>query len=163
GRLKTDSIEVRIDPRAEWKQQFEEAWRINRDLFYDPEMHGANWPAMREKYRAFLPDLTSRADLTRVLTWMVSELSVGHHSAIGPNADGAGARTVGVVPVADESALRNRAWVENNIHKVDSATAGRVAYVYVPNTAAQGHDYFKRYFYPQSDKDAIIVDERFNG
>ena len=40
---------------------------------------------------------------------------------------------------------------------------GRVAYVYVPNTSTAGHDYFKRYFFPQSDKDAIIIDERFNG
>ena len=44
-----------------------------------------------------------------------------------------------------------------------SATNGRVAYVYVPNTAEPGHAYFKRYFYPQAHKDAIIVDERFNG
>ena len=43
------------------------------------------------------------------------------------------------------------------------ATKGKVAYVYVPNTAGAGHEYFKRYFYPQADKAAIIVDERFNG
>ncbi len=47
--------------------------------------------------------------------------------------------------------------------KVDQATGGRVAYVYVPNTAAAGHTYFKRYFFPQAHKDAVIVDERFNG
>jgi tricorn protease len=70
---------------------------------------------------------------------------------------------VQVVPIANESALRNRAWVEGNLRKVDSATAGRVAYVYVPNTAQEGHDYFKRYFYPQAHKDGVIVDERFNG
>ena len=45
----------------------------------------------------------------------------------------------------------------------NEATNGRVAYVYVPNTSTAGHDYFKRYFFPQSDKDAIIIDERFNG
>jgi tricorn protease len=82
---------------------------------------------------------------------------------IGPNADGRGARTVQVVPIADEGALRNRAWVEGNLRKVDSATGGRVAYVYVPNTAEPGHLYFKRYFYPQAHKEAVIVDERFNG
>ena len=60
-------------------------------------------------------------------------------------------------------ALRNRDWVEGNLRKVDEATGGRVAYVYVPNTAEPGHAYFKRYFYPQAHKDAIIVDERFNG
>jgi len=46
---------------------------------------------------------------------------------------------------------------------VTEATKGRVAYVYVPNTSTLGHTYFKRYFYPQSDREAIIVDERHNG
>ena len=80
---------------------------------------------------------------------------------VGPNADGTGSRVVKVVPIANEAALRNRDWVEGNLKKVDAATGGRVAYVYVPNTA-QGYDYFKRYFYPQTHKD-VIVDERFNG
>ena len=82
---------------------------------------------------------------------------------VGPNADGKGSRTVTVEPLASEYALRNRDWVEGNLKKVHKATNGRVAYVYVPNTAGLGHDYFKRYFFPQADKDAIIVDERFNG
>ena len=82
---------------------------------------------------------------------------------VGPKADGTGARTVVVEPVDDEGALRNRAWVEGNLRKVHERTGGRVAYVYVPNTARDGYDYFKRYFFPQADKEAIIVDERFNG
>jgi tricorn protease len=82
---------------------------------------------------------------------------------VGPNADGSGGRTVQVVPSASESALRNRDWVEGNLKKVEQATGGRVAYVYVPNTSTLGLIYFKRYFYPQAEKDAIIVDERFNG
>jgi tricorn protease len=82
---------------------------------------------------------------------------------MGPNADGTGSRAVRVVPVRSELALRNRAWVEGNIRKVDKATGGRIAYVYVPNTAEPGHTYFKRYFYPQAHKEAVIVDERFNG
>jgi tricorn protease len=82
---------------------------------------------------------------------------------VGPNPDGSGARTVQVVPIANEGALRNRDWVEGNLKKVNEATDGRVAYVYVPNTGGAGHDYFKRYFFPQAYKDAIIVDERFNG
>jgi tricorn protease len=82
---------------------------------------------------------------------------------VGPRADGQGSRTVTVEPLDNESALRNRDWVEGNLRKVHNATGGRVAYVYVPNTAGPGHEYFKRYFYPQADKDAIIVDERFNG
>ena len=82
---------------------------------------------------------------------------------VGPNADGTGSRTVQVVPIENEGALRNRDWVEGNLKKVDAATGGRVAYVYVPNTAQPGYNYFKRYFYPQTHKDAVIIDERFNG
>jgi tricorn protease len=82
---------------------------------------------------------------------------------VGSKPDGSDARTVIVEPIADESALRNRDWVEGNLKKVRDRTGGRVAYVYVPNTADLGHAYFKRYFFPQADKDAIIIDERFNG
>jgi tricorn protease len=252
GRIAVDSIEVRVDPRTEWKQIFDEAWRINRDFFYAPNMHGVEWKKERDKYAAFLPHVATRGDLNRVLQWMSSELSVGHHNVgggdslteprtipggllgadfeiagnryrlkkvfgglnwnpqmrapltepgvnakagefllavngrdlrpptnvyslfentagkiveitLGPNADGSGSRTVQVVPIGSEAALRNRDWVEGNLKKVDKATGGRVAYVYVPNTAGSGHTYFKRYFYPQVNKDAVIIDERFNG
>jgi len=252
GRLAIDTIEVKVDPVAEWTQIFNEAWRINRDYFYATNMHGADWPVMRKKYAVFLPDLATRDDLNRVIQWMCSELGVGHHRVgggdyraepttvpggllgadyviengryrvkkvygglnwnpelrspltepgvdvrageyllgvggqdlkpptnlyslfentagkiveltVGPSPDGTGSRTVSVVPIASESALRNRDWVEGNLKKVNDATGGRVAYVYVPNTSTLGHVYFKRYFYPQANKDAIIVDERFNG
>jgi tricorn protease len=252
GRIPVDSIEVRIDPRAEWPQIFDEAWRINRDYFYAANMHGLNWRAMKEKYGALLHEASSRTDLNLVLQWMSSELAVGHHRVgggdrleaprtvpggllgadytiangryrfarvfgglnwnpalrspltepgvnvrageyliavggrvvrppvniysffentagkiveltVGPNPDGSGSRMVQAVPVESEAALRNRDWVESNLKKVDAATKGRVAYVYVPNTAQPGYDYFKRYFYPQTHKDAVIVDERFNG
>jgi tricorn protease len=84
---------------------------------------------------------------------------------VGPNADGSNSRTVTVEPIElmKEYGLRNRDWVEANLRKVHERSKGRVAYVYVPNTAETGHGYFKRYFFPQADKDAIIVDERFNG
>ncbi len=82
---------------------------------------------------------------------------------VGPASTMTGSRTVTVVPIENEYALRNRDWVESNIRKVDEATGGRVAYIYLPNTTTLGHTYFKRYFFPQVAKDAIIVDERFNG
>lgn len=253
GKVAIDNAEVRVDPAVEWPHIFDEAWRVNRDYFYATNFHGADWPAMREKYRRFLPHVATRADLNRVIQWMCSELAVGHHRVSNPgdvpepprtvpggllgadyavangryrfakifgglnwtpglrapltepgvdvrvgdyliavngrdvkppanlyeffentagkfveltvsaNADGSASRTVTVVPVASEAAIRNRDWVEGNLRKVTEATQGRVAYVYVPNTAGLGHEYFKRYFFPQSDRDAIIVDERFNG
>jgi tricorn protease len=252
GILNTGAISVKIEPPAEWAQIFDEAWRINRDYFYDPGMHGADWNAMKAKYSKFLPDVTCRSDLNRVIQWMCSELSVGHHRVGGgdrlsnpervgggllgadyiisanryqihkiygglnwnpdlrspltepglnirkgdyilavngsdltadkniysffENTDGkiveltinskpdyTGSRVVKVVPVGNEYSLRNRDWVEGNLKKVTEATNGKVAYVYVPNTSIQGHEYFKRYFFPQANRKAIIVDERFNG
>ncbi|HZX11739.1 MAG TPA: PDZ domain-containing protein, partial [Acidobacteriota bacterium] len=83
GKLNTESIEVQIDPPKEWKQIFHEAWRVNRDYFYDPNMHGVYWDKMREKYSVFLPHLSCRQDLNRVIQWMCSELGVGHHRVGG--------------------------------------------------------------------------------
>ena len=82
---------------------------------------------------------------------------------VGPRADGAGSRVLTVVPIANERELRYVDWVENNIRRVDAATDGRVAYVHVPDTSVAGHAAFKRYFYPQSHKDGIIIDDRNNG
>ncbi|MEO1087835.1 MAG: hypothetical protein AAFY88_26675, partial [Acidobacteriota bacterium] len=70
GALDIDAIRVQIDPRSEWPQIYDEAWRINRDYFYDPGMHGADWPAMKKKYAQFLPHLTSRDDLNLVIQWL---------------------------------------------------------------------------------------------
>jgi len=81
---------------------------------------------------------------------------------IGPKADGTGARDVTVVPLESELGLRHLAWVEGNRRKVDQETNGRVAYVYVPNTAGAGFTSFNRYFFSQVGKEAVIVDERYN-
>ena len=251
--LDLSNIQVKIDPQQEWTNIFNEAWRVNRDYFYDPGMHGVNWDKMKEKYSKFLPDLATKNDLYEVMKWMFSELGVGHHRFSGTgdrlndpeNIKGGllgadykvengryriekiygglnwnpdmrspltepgvnvnvgdyilavngkevtaqdnlykffentagklvtltvssspnmiNSRVEKVTPVETEWALRNRDWIEGNIAKVNKATNGQVAYVYVPNTADAGHEYFKRYFFPQADKKAIIVDERFNG
>lgn len=246
-------MKVKIEPLKEFPNIFNEMWRVNRDYFYDPGMHGVDWVAMKKKYEAFLPHVKTRPDLYRVMQWMGSELGVGHHRfgsrgtrlnnptrvgggllgadfkvendryritkiygglnwngdlrspltepgvnvetreyilavdgeevrgsdnlyrffenkanrlvelKVGPNADGIGSRMVTVTPISNEYGLRNRDWVEGNIAKVNEATNGQVAYVYVPNTGGGGFQYFKRYFFPQVNKKAIIVDERFNG
>src|SRR4029078_8149612 len=75
-RLPVDKLQVKVDPRAEWKQIYEEAWRINRDFFYDPNMHGADWPAIKNKYEPFIAHCTSSADTYRVIGWMLPELAV---------------------------------------------------------------------------------------
>jgi tricorn protease len=82
---------------------------------------------------------------------------------VGPDPTGANARDATVVPIVTETGLRNLAWIEDNRRKVDQLTGGRVAYVYLPNTANGGYLNFNRYFFSQVGKEAVIVDERFNG
>ena len=81
---------------------------------------------------------------------------------VGPNPDGKDARDVTVVPVDDEDGLRNIDWVQRNQRKVNELSGGKVAYVYMPNTGGAGYDSFNRYFYSQLDKQALLLDERYN-
>ncbi len=73
-----------------------------------------------------------------------------------------GARDVTVVPVASETSLRTRAWVEGNRRLVDELSDGRLAYVWLPNTGRGGYDYFNRYYFAQQDRQGAVIDERFN-
>jgi tricorn protease len=68
----------RISPREEWLQIFNDAWRWYRDFFYDQDMHGRDWKAIGEKYRAYVPEIRSRQQLNWVLSEMVGELCVSH-------------------------------------------------------------------------------------
>jgi len=86
GALKLAGLTVTIDPAAEWKQIFYEAWRVGRDFFYDPNTHGVNWMAIKKKYEAELPLVASRDDLTRLIGDMISEFNTGHCYTSGPPA-----------------------------------------------------------------------------
>lgn len=242
-------VSVRVDPRAEWTHMFEQAWRDERDFFYDPNLHGVDLKAVKERYAPFLTDLTTREDLNVLLNEMLGNLTVGHLSVSGgdlpapsgddqtgllgadfgvaggryqfkhlysgdpwepqtrgpldgvdvregdyllavngrdvastadvyrffigtagkettltvaSSADGSGRHDIKVVPVSDETTLRNFAWVEGNRRTVGELSGGRIAYVYVPDTSAGGYAAFNRGYFAQVDKRAIIVDARYN-
>ncbi len=78
GRLDLSGLKVKLDPRAEWRQMFEDAFRIYRDWFYDPEMHGVNWKKIGERYRVLVPFVAHRADLDFLFGEMIGELEAGH-------------------------------------------------------------------------------------
>ena len=250
GKIKTEEMEVYIDPKAEWQQMYREAWRIERDFFYDPSHHGLDLRATEKRYEPYLASLGHRADLNYLFQEMLGELSVGHLYVqggdvpnpnrvaggllgadykiengryrfakiydgenwnpqlrapltqpgvnvqegeylltvggrnltasdniysffestagkqivirVGPNPDGTGAREVTVVPVPNEIGLRNLAWIEANRRKVNEASGGKLAYVYLPDTAQGGYTSFNRYYFSQLDRDGAVVDERFN-
>ena len=251
GRIKTDQMEVNVDPIAEWNQMYNEVWRIERDFFYDPDHHGLDIDAAKREYAPYVGSLASREDLNYLFNEMLGQLTIGHlfvrggdipnpehiqggllgadykiengryrfariydgenwnpqlHAPltqpgvnvqegeyllavrgrnitsndniysffeetagkevtlrVGPNPDGSGARDVKVVPVANETGLRHLAWVEGNRHKVDQMTGGRLAYIYLPDTAQGGYTSFNRYYFSQLDRQGVVVDERFNG
>jgi tricorn protease len=248
--LNLAAMEVRVDPPVEWRQMYHEAFRLERDFFYDPGFHGLDLKATEKKYEAYLAGVASRADLNYVFQEAMGELSVGHLFVfggegpevksipvgllgadykiengryrfshiydgenwnpqlrapltqpgvnvaegeyllavngrevrgsdnvysffeatadksvvlrVGPDPSGAGSREVTVVPVESERGLRNRAWIEANRRKVDQLSQGRLAYIYLPDTASGGYTYFNRYFFSQAGKQGAIVDERFN-
>lgn len=78
GVLKTSEIEVRVDPKAEWRQMYHEAWRDERDFFYDKGVHGLDIPAAEKTYAPYLEAVAHRADLNYLFTEMLNQLTVGH-------------------------------------------------------------------------------------
>jgi tricorn protease len=250
GRLDLSKMEVRVDPRAEWRQMFHEIWQIERSFFYDPHYHGVNTVAEEAKYKPYLDQVGSRSDLNYLFQEMLADFSIGHLRGSGgtiphPNrvpggllgadyeimngryrikriytgehwnpqahaplaepgvkvsegdfiltvggqdlsgsddiqrllegtagtqvvlkiaadANGKDAHDVTVTPVAEDLGLRNLAWIEANRRKVQELSAGKLAYVYLPDTALGGLTNFNRYYFAQLDKQGAIIDERFN-
>ncbi len=71
-------LQLRIDPKSEWKEMYWDAWRHIRDYFYVANMHGADWNAVGQKYAAMLPSVRSRDELDLLIRWMQGELSISH-------------------------------------------------------------------------------------
>jgi len=245
------ALRMYLDPRAEFKQIFNADWRNQRDYLYQPNMHGADWPRMKQMYGALLPWVNHRADLNYLMDMMGAEIAIGHSYVRGgdmpetprttagllgadfavengryrikriydneswnpdlraplaepgldvhvgdyivgvngrdlagsdniyrlldgtanvqtvlavnsrPSADGT--HDITVLPVPNEQTLRTRAWVERNRRIVDSLSAGKLAYVYLPNTGVPGYTSFNRYYFSQQDRKGAIIDERYNG
>ncbi|HDH97493.1 MAG TPA: hypothetical protein ENF73_07185, partial [Proteobacteria bacterium] len=78
GKLDLSSLEMYLNPPEEWRQIFFEAWRLERDFFYDPNMHGIDWKRIRDRYAKLLPYVSNREDLNYLLGEMVGELSCSH-------------------------------------------------------------------------------------
>jgi len=251
GKLVLEGMQARVDPRAEWHQELVEAWRLYRDFFYDPKMHGLDWPAIRTKYEPLVDSMAHRTDLDFVLGELVGEVNSGHTYVessegwkiqrreggllgaeivadpsgyfriakifpgenwhedtrspltepgvhvkegelilavdgestkgvdnfyrlledkadrvvtlrVAPAAGGSG-RDERVRPIKTETSLRYLDWVAQRRQKVDQLSGGRIGYIHVPNTAVEGNRELFKGFYAQSTKDALILDDRYNG
>ncbi len=76
--VKLDGWAFALDPREEWRQIYVEAWRMMRDFFYDRNLNGVDWPAVRQKYLPLVARVSDRAELNDVIAQMVGELSALH-------------------------------------------------------------------------------------
>ncbi len=97
--LATGSMEMMLVPPEEWRQIFTEAWRLERDYFYDPNMHGVDWPMMRDRYGALLDDVVSRWDLNFIIGELIGELNTSHSYRGGGDTEKAASRGVGLLGV----------------------------------------------------------------
>jgi tricorn protease len=104
-------------------------------------------------------DLTTATNLYRPFEGMANRQTVLRLND-RPTRDGSW--TVTVVPVPSETELRTQAWVADNRRLVDSLSGGRLAYVWLPNTADDGYTYFNRYYFAQQNRPGVILDERYN-
>jgi tricorn protease len=84
GRVDTSGMDAWVDPQAEWRQIFWEAWRHQRDNFYDPNFTGLDWDRIGQHYARYLPFITHRSDLTYVIGLMIGELGTSHAYVSGP-------------------------------------------------------------------------------
>ena len=105
---RTKDLERTIDPRAEWRQIFDDAWRFERDYFYDPGLHGVNWTEMRQRYGRLLEDAVTRWDVNFVIGEMIAELNSSHTYRGGGDLEEGLKRGVGMLGV--DFALENGAY-----------------------------------------------------
>jgi tricorn protease len=135
---------------------------------------GENWnpdlraplsgPGVQVSEGDYLLEVNGRALAPPTNLYAMFEGTAGRQTLIrvGKNPSGEGSRVITVTPVPSDDGLRTRAWIEDNRRLVDKLSNGRLAYVWLPNTAGPGYTYFTRYYYAQQDKEGAIIDERYN-
>lgn len=83
GKLDLSGLKMRLDPGAEWRQIFDEVWRMERDFYYDPGMHGIDWDAMKTKYGSLLERASCRQDIRFIVGELIGELNTSHTYIFG--------------------------------------------------------------------------------
>ncbi|QIA07997.1 S41 family peptidase [Draconibacterium halophilum] len=112
------SLKTKLDRSKEWTQIFEEAWRYERDYFYDPNLHGRDWEVVHERYAPLIPFVKHRADLTYILDQMNGELSVGHSFVMGGDYPDTESNLVGMLGA--DLVPENEAWKIERIYSTES-------------------------------------------
>lgn len=244
-------VTVELDPQEEWRQIYNEGWRLMRDFYWDPGMAGVDWRAIRDRYATVLPRLSTRDELRDLMGEVIGELATSHtylwggddQSDVdwvsvgllgaevaregdgfkvtrvyrGDDADNVrapldepgsrveegeyilavnnrpfdkdkpflahfenlagqpvlltvnkknspeGARAVVVTPTGSDSRLRYVDWVRRNREYVAQKSGGKYGYVHIPDMGTDGMVAFLTWYFPQLDKEGLVVDVRWNG
>ncbi|HEY9117606.1 MAG TPA: PDZ domain-containing protein, partial [Roseivirga sp.] len=116
------NLQMKLDRSAEWARIFEEAWRYEKDYFYDPNMHGRDWNVVHDRYAPLIPYVKHRADLNYILDQMNGELSVGHSFVGGGDYPEIDRSSMGLLG-ADLKLDKNR-WQISRIYTTESWNPG---------------------------------------
>ena len=133
------NLQMKLNKQDEWHQIFEEAWRYERDYFYDPNIHGRDWNVVYERYAPLIPYVKHRADLNYILDQMNGELSVGHSFVRGGDYPEVGRSKVGLLG-ADLKQQNNR-WRIDRIYTVESWNPGLTGPLDQPGLEVSEGDY----------------------
>ncbi|MCB9081703.1 MAG: PD40 domain-containing protein [Lewinellaceae bacterium] len=140
GNNLTLNLRTQLDRMAEWKQMFEEAWRYERDYFYDPGMHGRDWNEVHDRYAPLVPYVRHRDDLTYILDQVNGELSVGHSFVRGGDYPEVDTSWVGLLGA--DLALENGGWRIKRILTSESWNPGLTAPLDQPNLKVAEGNYW---------------------
>lgn len=114
-KMPTNQMEMTVVPREEWQQLFNDAWRLERDFFYDPNMHGTNWIAIKEQYGKLLKHATTRWDVNFILGELIGEMNASHTYRRGGDTERAEQKSVGYLGI--DWGLKNNYYYVNRIVK----------------------------------------------
>ena len=133
------NLRMKLDRLAEWKQMFEEAWRYERDYFYDPALHGRDWQVVYNRYAPLVPYIRHRADLTYVLDQMNGELSVGHSFVFGGDYPSTDRPSVGLLGA--DLVINKGRWQIKRIYTTESWNPGLTGPLDRPGMKVKEGDY----------------------
>ncbi|MGQ9643297.1 MAG: S41 family peptidase [Ignavibacterium sp.] len=98
-KLPTNQLEMTVVPKEEWKQIFNDVWRLERDFFYDKNMHGVDWKEMKKRYGALIDNAVTRTDVSYIIGELIAELNASHTYRSGGDEETPLIRAVGYLGI----------------------------------------------------------------
>ncbi|MCX6559116.1 MAG: PDZ domain-containing protein [Candidatus Aminicenantes bacterium] len=141
GLIDLSGLRMTVDYRQEWRQMFTDAWRIQRDFFFDEKLRGVDWEAMKRKYEVFLPDVASRRDLNSLIEDMFAELGQSHVEINGGEGPSLPVHKNGLLGIDLEFDRAHRLYRITRIYRGRNWDADRVSPLTLPGLNIKSGDY----------------------